>query len=157
MVSALGQSLKNGILFGLIVIVFHITLKTALNDKEEEPEDEEVEEQPAASAMATIDSDENIATIGVVEPPPSVQEAALKDYVFGGKDFPEPHIDMGIQGSEKVAAGGSDSDKGGRALIGEYANESELCGGSILKRGPREKSMGLQGFDGYFGSEVAMV
>ena len=94
--------------------------------------------------------------------------AALKDYVYGEEIALPDAIaveDAGKAVEKKIASrggalGNSDAEiagSSGYALIGEYSNESELCGGSILKRGPGEKSGGLQGFDGYYGSEVAVV
>lgn len=167
--SALGQSLKNGILFGLVVVILHITLKAALEEDQRRPELLPEDPDPAAMAAASAAAATAIAASVTTSALIGVDAEALNAYVFGSEDptaeaaSPPPPAPLPppppapLPPPPPASDAPTEGTATGFALIGKYSNESELCGGSILKRGPRERSGGLQGFDGYFGSEVASI
>jgi len=198
MASELGQSLKNGILFGLVILIFHIAIKATLeqdtfanNDDtktttrllaERDGQERDGQEREMY-AMATSAVAAAAAATGST--PGEVQEAALREYVFGDGDAgapapasapapapastaapapaaapaptgapaptaaPAPTGAPGAPPVEKFAGGSF-------ATVGHYANESELCGGS-MKGSVGGRAGDLKGFDGFFSSCVGSV
>jgi hypothetical protein len=202
-----GQSLKNGILFGLVILIFHIAIKATLerdtfDDAMDLPsvvpetrDDAEADEM-YAYALAT----EAVAAAAAKarSTPKDIQDAALREYVFGDDAAPAQtdtppqnattaSIDGAGASTDARAVGAAvapalPNDKsaptappptqptlnpslekfaatGSFATVGQYANESELCGGSM--KGSVGGSVGrngdLKGFDGFYSSCVASV
>jgi hypothetical protein len=211
-----GQSLKNGILFGLVILIFHIAIKATLErDTFDDAMDlpsvvpETRDDAEAGEMYAYALATEAVAAAAgkARSTPKDIQDAALREYVFGDDAAPaqtdtppQNATTASIDGMEGTGAGASidgagasidgagasidaravgaavapalPNDKsalnpslekfaatGSFATVGQYANESELCGGSM--KGSVGGSVGrngdLKGFDGFYSSCVASV
>lgn len=112
-----------------------------------------------------------------------LQDAALRDYVFGDDESVETALGSTAAApataaatapatapataaapataktasSQSILSGGGSSTEG-FAVVGTYPNESEMCGGGGVDGAHTNLAAikgGIQGFDGHFGSSVA--
>jgi len=204
-----GQSLKNGILFGLVILIFHIAIKATL----EKDTFDDAMDLPSVVPATRSDAEADemyayaLATDAVAaaaakarSTPKDIQDAALREYVFGDDVVAQTDTGGGAAAGG-AAAGGAALEQiiapytapppstapapppstppppppppstapppslekfaaaGSFATVGQYANESELCGGSMKGSvgGSVGRSGDLKGFDGFYSSCVASV